>query len=464
MEENMTKEQITGTTSPPAGRAIFGSRLGVIAVAAGSAIGLGNIWKFPYITGQNGGAAFIIVYLACITAIGLPVLMSEFIIGRRGQKNVVSSYRTLTEKGSPWICGGFIALFGSATILSFYAVVAGWSLEYIVKAATNSFAGKTPDEVGAMFGGFMSSPLKPIFWQLIFMGMTAGVICAGVKKGIEAFSKIMMPVLLFIIILLCIRSLTLPGSEAGVSFLFKPDFSKLSAAGVLTALGHAFFTLSLGAGTMVTYGSYIDKKEKLGITAVQVALADTVIALLAGIAIFPAVFAFGVKPGAGPGLVFVTLPNIFTQMPGGFFFCILFFILIAVAALTSSISMLEVGVAYVSEDLGISRTRATLLLTFLISIVGIFCSLSFGPLKNFTFFGKNIFDLADFAVSNIGLPFGGLAAVLFVAWGLGKEKVKDELSSGGIHSVSYINVFMFAAKYLTPVGIGIVFLHSLKII
>jgi len=459
----MANEQGTSGMKQPVSRASFGNRIGVIAVAAGSAIGLGNIWKFPYITGENGGAAFIIVYLACITVIGLPVLMSEFIIGRRGQRNVIGSYLSLSTKRSPWAFGGFIALFGSATILSFYAVVAGWSLEYIVKAATNSFADKSPDEVGAMFGSFMSSPVKPIFWQLVFMSLTAGVICAGVKRGIEAFSKIMMPVLLFIILLLCVRSLTLPGSEAGVTFLFKPDFSKLTAAGVLTALGHAFFTLSIGAGTMITYGSYIKKKDNLGSIAVQVAFADTVIALLAGLAIFPAVFAFGVEPGAGPGLVFVTLPNIFAQMPGGFFFCIIFFILIAVAALTSSISMLEVGVAYVSEDLGIGRTKATLLLTFLISVVGIFCSLSFGPLKEYTFFGKNIFDLADFAVSNISLPFGGLAAVLFVAWSLGKDKVKDELSSGGIFSVNYITLFMFTAKYLTPIGIGIVFLHSLKV-
>ncbi len=444
-------------------RVSFGGRLSIIAVAAGSAIGLGNIWKFPYITGVNGGAAFIIVYLACIAIIGLPVLSAEFIIGRRGQKNVIGSFAALAGKRSPWLTGGFIALFCSTTILSFYAVVAGWSLEYIVKAVSNSFEGKTPEEVGGMFGSFVSSPLKPIFWQLIFMSITAGVICAGVKKGIEAFSKVMMPVLLGIIILLCIRSLTLPGSEGGIAFLFKPDFSKLTTGGVLDALGHAFFTLSLGAGTMITYGSYINKNENLGATVFQVALADTVIALLAGIAIFPAVFSFGVEPGAGPGLVFVTLPNLFAQMPGGFIFCILFFLLIAVAALTSSISMLEVSVAYVSEDLKMNRVKATLLLASLISIVGVFCSLSFGPLKDFTFFGKNIFDLADFSVSNVGLPLGGLAAVLFIAWGLGRKKVEDEMSSAGALKIGYMGIFMFTAKYLAPLGIAIVFLRSLKV-
>jgi NSS family neurotransmitter:Na+ symporter len=265
----------------------------------------------------------------------------------------------LAGKRSPWLFGGFIALFGSATVLSFYGVVAGWSLEYIVKAAFNGFAGKSPGQVGEMFQSFVVSPVKPIICQLIFMAITAGVVFAGVKRGIEAFSKVMMPILLGIIVLLCIRSLTLPGAGEGIAFLFKPDFSKLSAAGVLDALGHAFFTLSLGVGTMITYGSYIDPQENLGVTAVQICMADTIIALLAGIAIFPAVFAFGVEPGQGPGLVFVTLPNVFAQMPGGYVFCLLFFLLLTVAALTSSISMLEVSVAYVSEDLGVSRKRST---------------------------------------------------------------------------------------------------------
>ncbi|WP_035245502.1 sodium-dependent transporter [Desulfogranum mediterraneum] len=456
--------QPSAAVENPSGRISFSNRLSIIAVAAGSAIGLGNIWKFPYIAGVNGGAAFIVVYLACICIIGLPVLTSEFIIGRRGQKNVIGSYVRLAGKSSPWLTGGFISLFCSATILSFYGVVAGWSLEYIVKALTNSFAGKTPAEVGGLFGSFVSSPLKPIIWQLVFMGITAAVICAGVKKGIERFSTVMMPLLLAIIVLLCIRSVTLPGAENGIAFLFKPDFSKLSAAGMLDALGHAFFTLSLGAGTMITYGSYFNKKEGLAATAVQVSVADTVIAILAGVAIFPAVFSFGLEPGAGPGLVFVTLPNVFAQMPGGYFFCILFFVLIAVAALTSSVSMLEVGVAYVTEDLGIDRVKATLLLTFLISFVGIFCSLSFGRLKELTFFSKNVFDLADFLVSNIGMPLAGMLSVLFVAWGLGRTNVEDEMSSGGSVPIGYLSAFMIVTKYLAPLGIAIVFLHSLGII
>ncbi len=451
-------------TGKPQNRPMFSSRLSIIAVAAGSAIGLGNIWKFPYITGKNGGAAFIIVYLCCIALIGLPVLISDFIIGRRGGGSVVSSFRSLSGKRSPWLLGGFLALFGSATVLSFYGVVAGWSLEYIVKAASNGFAGKSPAQVGEMFGSFIVSPVKPIVCQLIFMSITAGVVYAGVKKGIEAFSKMMMPVLLGIILLLCIRSLTLPGAGAGIAFLFKPDFSKLSAAGVLDALGHAFFTLSLGVGAMITYGSYIDKEEDLATTAVQICIADTVIALLAGIAIFPAVFAFGVEPGQGPGLVFVTLPNLFAQMPGGYFFCVLFFVLLTVAALTSSISMLEVSVAYVSEDLGMSRQRATLLLTGLIASVGVVCSLSMGEYQEqLTFFGKNFFDLADFAVSNVEMPIGGAISVLFVGWVLKRHKTEDELTCKGKRKIPFVGAFMFTAKYLAPMGIAIVFLHSLGI-
>lgn len=449
----------------PQSRPHFSSRLSIIAVAAGSAIGLGNIWKFPYITGQNGGAAFIIVYLCCIALVGLPVLISDFIIGRRGGGNIITSIRSLTRKGSPWIFGGFLAILGSATVLSFYGVVAGWSLEYVVKAVMNDFAGKTPDEIGGMFGAFITSPVAPIVCQLIFMCITIGVVYAGVKKGIEAFSKIMMPVMIGIIILLCIRSLTLPGAGAGIAFLFEPDFSKLSAAGVLDALGHAFFTLSLGVGTMITYGSYIDKKENIAATAVQICIADTVIALLAGLAIFPAVFAFGVEPGQGPGLVFVTLPNIFTQMPGGYFFCIIFFLLLAVAALTSSISMLEVSVAYTSEDLGLSRKHAALLLGALISCVGIVCSLSMGVYQEqLTFFGKNFFELADFAVSNIEMPIGGALSVLLVGWVMKRQDALDELSQNGKTRYSFIQAFLFTAKYLAPVAIAIIFLNSLGII
>lgn len=441
----------------------FASTFGVIAAAAGSAIGLGNIWKFPYITGVNGGAAFIIVYLICIAVIGLPVMLAEFLIGRKAQKNAIGSFKKLAP-GTPWFFTGWMGFASAFMILSFYGVVAGWTLDYVVRAVTGSFVGLSPEELGGTFGAFISSPIQPIIWQLIFMAMTGYIVFAGVKNGIEKYSKILMPILLVIIIILDIRAVTLPGAGAGLEFLLKPDWSKLTASGILVALGHAFFSLSLGMGTMITYGSYIRKSENLGTTALQVTIADTLIALLAGIAIFPAVFAFGIEPGAGPGLVFITLPNVFNQMPGGTFFSILFFLLLAVAALTSAISILEVVVAYFSEELNLTRMKATWLGTVSISLVGVLCSLSMGPMSGFKVFGLNFFDLMDWISANMLLPLGGMFIVLFVGWVWGHEKTKQELSNEGTLQVGYLNVFIWTCKFLAPAAIAIVFLNGLGIL
>jgi len=441
----------------------FGSRLGIIAAAAGSAIGLGNIWRFPFMTGENGGAAFIIVYLICIALIGIPVMLSEFIIGRRAQKNVVSSFKVLAP-GKPWFLVGWMGMISAFMILAFYGVVAGWTLEYILKSLTNSFAGKTPQEVGAMFGGFISNPLRPLFWQFIFMFLAGWIIYSGVTKGIERYSKILMPLLILIIIILDIRAITLPGASGGIEFLFKPDFSKLTALGFLNALGHAFFSLSLGMGVMITYGSYVSKKEHLGNATLQVTIADTAIALMAGLAIFPAVFAFSIKPSAGPGLVFVTLPNVFLKMPGGYIFSLLFFVLLAIAALTSAISILEVVVAYVSEDFKIARHKATIIITAAITLLGIPCSLSMGVMSNVKFFGKTFFDLLDFASSNVLLILGGFFITLFVAWHMGKDAARREVTNEGSLPARYYPYFLFVAKYIAPVAILIVFLHGLGIV
>lgn len=443
-------------------RESFASTLGVIAAAAGSAIGLGNIWKFPYIAGIFGGAAFIVVYLICIAAIGLPVMLSEFTIGRKGQKNAIGSFKALAPR-KPWFLTGWMGVAAAFMILSFYGVVAGWTLDYVVRSVMNSFAGKTPGELGEMFGGFISGVSRPIFWQIVFMALTALIISAGVKGGIEKYSKILMPLLLVILIILDIRAVTLPGAGAGLAFLFKPDFSKLSAEAVLSALGHAFFSLSLGMGTMITYGSYIGKKEKLGATATQVTIADTGIALLAGVAIFPAVFAFGIEPGAGPGLVFITLPNVFQQMPGGYIFGVLFFLLLAIAALTSSISILEVVTAYFVEELKIARHKATIIATIAITIIGIPCSLSMGPMAGVKFFGKTFFDLLDFTAANILLPLGGLFISAFVGWYLGYKKTYEEVSNEGKLKVGYLPVYLFLAKFIAPIAIAIVFLHGLGV-
>ncbi|RKD27201.1 neurotransmitter:Na+ symporter, NSS family [Caminicella sporogenes DSM 14501] len=440
----------------------FGSKLGIIAAAAGSAIGLGNIWKFPYITGVYGGAAFIVIYLICIAAIGFPVMLSEFIIGRKGQRNAIGAFQKLAP-GTPWFLTGWMGVAAAFMILAFYGVVAGWCLEYVFKALINSFAGQSPEAIGNMFGSFISSTAKPIFWQVFFMLLTGLIVIAGVKDGIEKYAKILMPALLVIIIILDIRAVTLPGAKAGLEFLFKPDWGKVSAQGVLVALGHAFFSLSLGMGTMITYGSYIGKKENLADTAIQVTIADTLIALLAGIAIFPAVFAFGIEPGAGAGLVFVTLPNVFQQMPGGYFFAILFFILLTVAALTSSISILEVVVAYFVEDLKMARKRATVIATIAITLLGIPCSLSMGSMSKVTFFGKNFFDLLDFTASNIFLPLGGLLISAFVGWYMGKKEVEAEVNQEGVN-ISYIPLFMFLVKFIAPIAIAIVFLNGIGLL
>lgn len=304
-------------------RALFKSKFGIIAAAAGSAIGLGNIWKFPYITGVYGGAAFLFVYLGFIAAVGIPVMLSELIIGRKSRKNAYGAFKKLAPK-TVWKNIGLFGVMAAFLILSFYSVVAGWSIKYIVLSIARGFANTPQAAIETTFTHFIASPVSPVFYHIVFMIMTASIVLIGVQKGIERSSKILMPILLVIIIILAIRAVTLPGSIEGLKFLFHPDFSKLSGKGVLNALGHAFFSLSLGMGTLITYGSYIDKNNNLISTTVQVTLADTLIAILAGLAIFPAVFAFGIEPSAGPGLVFITLPNVFAQMPGGYIFSILF--------------------------------------------------------------------------------------------------------------------------------------------
>ena len=451
-------------------REVFGSKFGILAAAAGSAIGLGNIWKFPYITGENGGAAFILVYLICIAFIGLPVMLSEFLIGRRSQKAAVGSFKVL-KPGTPWFLTGWAGLLAAFFILSFYGVVAGWTLNYIVWSVTNHLGGVTPDEVGAAFGGFITDPVKPIIWQVIFMVATAAIVYGGVKKGIERYSKILMPLLLAIIVVLIVRSLTLPGASAGVDFLLSPDFSQLTAKGVLVALGHAFFSLSLGMGTMITYGSYIGKEQSLGSMAVQVTIADTLIALMAGLAIFPAVFAFGLDAGAGPGLVFVTLPNVFNSMPGGAIFSTLFFVLLAVAALTSAISILEVVVAFFVEELKMKRHIATVVASVSITIVGVLCSLSMSPASPVsswllpTLAGpKNFFDTMDWWSANMFLPLGGLFIVIFAGWIMKEKDVRDEVSNGGTLNIGWFKAFQISARIIAPIMILIVFLWSVGVI
>ncbi|MEA1897506.1 MAG: sodium-dependent transporter [Bacteroidota bacterium] len=442
------------------GRDGFGSRIGVVAAAAGSAVGLGNIWRFPYVAGENGGGAFLLIYLGFILVIGFPVMLAELTIGRRAQLNALGSFKKLAP-GKPWFLVGLMGIGAAFVILAFYSTIAGWTLEYLVQAISNGFSGKSAEELKLSFESFQAAPFRPLIWQMVFMFLTGFIVFSGVKKGIEKYAKILMPVLLVLILIISVRSLTLPGARGGIEFLFKPDFSKITWEVVLDALGQAAFSLSIGMGTLITYGSYIKKDINLPVTALQVTAADTFIAVLAGIMIFPAVFAFGIDPAEGFGLVFIVLPNIFEQMAGGYYFSILFFVLLAIAALTSTVSVLEVVVAYFSEELNMSRKKATILSSVGISIVGVFATLSFGPLKNAVLLDKTIFAWFDFLSANVLLPLGAIFIVIFVGWHLGKKQVKDEISNQGELKVKLINVFMIIVKFIAPVAIAAVFLYGL---
>lgn len=441
----------------------FGSRFGMLAAAVGSAVGLGNIWRFPYIAGANGGGAFLIIYLGVIAIIGLPLMLSEFAIGRQGQSDAISSFKKLAPD-KPWYISGVLGVGAAFLILSYYGVVAGWTLEYVTNAATNSFAGKSSDDITNMFVNFISSPYKPIMWQVVFMAITSLVVATGVKDGIEKIAKILVPLLLFIIIILNVQALRLPGAMEGVRFLFQPDFSKVTDPKViLAALGHAFYSLSLGMGIMITYGSYINKDDNMGKSVLQISLADTAIALLAGLAIFPAVFAFDVDPSSGAGLVFMTLPNVFAQMPGGYVFSILFFGLLALAALTSTISLLEVVVAFLVDTFKMARKKATILAMGSITVLGMFASLSYGVLSGYLIFGDNLFDFLDKITANYFLPLAALISVIFIGWGYNKEKIKSQLSNENTISIGYFDAYYFVVKFLAPVAIVLVFLYQMNI-
>jgi neurotransmitter:Na+ symporter, NSS family len=438
----------------------FGSKFGVIAATAGSAVGLGNIWRFPYIAGENGGGAFLLIYLLFIILIGLPVMLSELTIGRATQRNPFGAFRLL-KPNAKWFWVGIMGIAAAFMINAFYSVIAGWTLEYLVKAVSNQFNGKNTDQISALFVDFQSSSWRPLFWTLMFVSLSALVVMAGVQKGIEKYAKILMPLLLVLIVILNIRAVTLPGAAQGLEFLFKPDFSKIKPSSVIEALGQAFFSLSIGMGTLITYGSYIQKKENLASSATAVAITDTLIAILAGVAIFPAVFAFGIDPASGPDLVFITLPNIFSKMTGGYFFALMFFFLLTVAALTSTISILEVVVAYFSEELKMTRIKATVLASAGIAVLGVLCSLSLYNAPGLSIGGKNLFGLLEYISANIFLPLGGLLIVVFVAWFFGKGQLKMELSSGGIYKIKFFKVFLFLIKFIAPLAIALVFLNGL---
>ena len=445
----------------------FGSRSSVIMAMAGSAIGLGNIWRFPYIVGQFGGAAFILVYIGCCFLLSLPILFCESVIGRSTHQNTVGAMQTLAP-GTVWKWLGLLTVIAPVILLSYYSVVGGWSVEYFFKSLTFSFSPDKSAEVTGMFGTFVSSTWAPIACHCIFLLMTAGIILAGVKSGIETFSKITIPLLFVLIILIMIYSVSLPGSGAGVKYLLKPDFSKISPDAFAAALGQSFFSLSLGVGTMLTYSSYVSKDENLMASGAGTALSDLLFAVLAGFAVMPAVFAAGIAPSSGPGLVFETLPFIFAKMGSGGVLlsgivAILFFITILVAALTSSISMMEVGVAYLVEEKGMTRAKATWLIFIFAFIAGIFCSLSFGPLSGVKILGNTIFNFFDKLCSNYLLTLGALLFSLFVGWKMDKSAVRKELTNDGTKRINtkLFPAVYFLIKYVAPISIAIIFITGL---
>lgn len=443
----------------------FGSRFGVLVAVAGSAVGLGNLWRFPYLVGNNGGAAFIIMYLAFVIVLCLPIMFSEFIIGRRTQSNAFGAIKKLAPK-SIWLLIGVISVAASISIMSFYSVVGGWTIEYIVNSFSSDFLTSNNNLLNSKFNDFVSSPIKPLIQHLIFLGLSAMIVVAGIKNGIEKYSKILMPGLFVLVLLLAIRSLTLDGASEGVKFLLYPDFSKLQGDSILAALGQAFFSLSLGMGCIITYGSYVKKEENLLKISLMTAFADTGFAILAGLAVMPAVFAFGISPSEGPSLVFITLPQIFAQLPFGNILSIIFFIILLVAAITSAISLLEVIVAYMTEELKFTRRNAVIISFLIIGFLGSLSSLSEGVLSDFKIFGKTIFDTFDFMSSNVFLPIGGLLVVLFVGWKMASKDVKDELSSGGairLNGVLFSGI-MFIIKFIAPIAISVVLLNSLGLI
>ena len=416
------------------GRVSFGSKLGAILAAAGSAVGLGNIWRFPYEAGNHGGAAFILIYLACVLLMGMPIMIAEFTVGRRAKASTGRAFAVLAP-GTQWKWIGFLGVLAGLLILGYYLVVAGWTLEYILQTVVNGTAQQQPEDFVNAFQSFSQDPFRPVLWLLVFLFLTHFIVVKGVKDGIEKSSKIFMPVLFILIVVLAICSMSLPNAGRGLEFLLKPDFSKVNADVFLGAMGQAFFSLSLGMGCLSTYASYFGSDTQLGKTALSVGVIDSMVAILAGLIIFPAAFSVGIQPDAGPSLIFITLPNVFQQAFGGVpilaaVFSLMFYILLALAALTSTISLHEVVTAYLSERFDLKRSRAALFVTGFCVVTGIMSSLSLGVWED-KFFGLGFFDLLDFVTAKMMLPLNGLLVCLFVGWYLKKSLSRDELTNGG---------------------------------
>ena len=448
-------------------RGNFGSKIGIVLATAGSAVGLGNVWRFPYMVGEDGGAAFILVYIICILLLGLPGMICEFIVGRHAQANAAAAYDKLSS-GRPWKLVGYLGILTSTIILGFYAVVAGWCLQYLYAALVGQLSGDA-NYVKDYFVSFSSSPIRPVLFGIAFILITHLVVVKGVRGGIERASKTLMPILFLLLLILVVASCLLPGAMEGVRFLFQPDFSKLSSNVMLDALGQAFFSLSLGTACLCTYASYFSRDTNLLASAGQIALIDTMIAILSGLMIFPAAASVGISPDSGPSLIFITLPNVFQQafaaMPiAGYVVGVMFFALLVFAALTSTISMHEIGTAFFTEEWNMPRRRSAWVITVVASLICVVCSLSVGAIDELKLLGVSVMDFCDQLTANFMLPTGALLACLFVGWYIPRQVAHDEFTNWGTHGQRIFPVFLFAVRYVCPLCIVLIFLHQLGII
>ena len=447
-------------------RAKFGSKLGMILATAGGAVGLGNVWRFPYMTGQNGGAAFILIYIGCILLLGLPCMISEFIIGRHAASNTARAYTKLSN-GTAWKWVGFLGVLTGFLITGYYAVVSGWCLQYGIASTLGHLHG-TPDYFKSYFTDFSTNSWKPVLWTVMILLFAHYVIIHGVRNGIERASKIMMPALFILLVSIVVASCLLPGASKGIEFLLKPDFSKVTGDVFLGALGQSFYSMSIAMGCICTYASYYSRHTKLLNSAVQIGVIDTCVAILAGLMIFPAAFSVGVSPDSGPSLIFITLPNVFEQafasMPMlGYVISLAFYLLLSVAALTSLISLHEVSTAFFQEELHISRSHAAMIVTGGCSLIGAICSLSLGDWSFLKVAGVNLFDVFDFVTGQIFLPVGGLLTCLFIGWYVPKKLVKDEFTNWGTTRGIFFGTYYFLIRFVCPLAILAIFLHQLGV-
>lgn len=448
-------------------RANFGSKLGVILATAGSAVGLGNVWRFPYMTGENGGAVFIMIYVICVVLLGIPCMISEFIVGRHGQANTARAYRRLAG-GTPWALIGYMGVLTGFLITGYYAVVSGWCLQYIWASLIGHLQGD-PEYFKTYFTELSTDPVKPVLWTVIILGITYLIIAHGVRDGIERASKLLMPTLFILLLIIVGASCMLPNADKGIEFLFKPDMSKFTGDVFLGALGQSFYSLSIAMGCLCTYASYFAKETNLTRSASQIAIIDCMVAILAGLMIFPAAFSVGVNPDSGPSLIFITLPNVFQQAFAsvpvvGYCISLLFFVLLSLAALTSLMSLHEVSTAFIHEEMTVSRKKAALIVTILTAIIGTFCSLSLGAVDGMVILGKSLFDWFDFITGQIFLPIVGFLTCIFIGWFVPHQIVRNEFTNGGtLRSIGYIrmfHVFLFLVKYICPLAILLIFLHQ----